>query len=146
MENDFIQHISHLKPSMHVFGDQRGSEENAKIKFVIPLLEYLGYDVIDNLYFEVKRLDILVRNQQTNLLIIECKAWEEFLENHRNQYLEYMYRLKLPYLLATSGEQTVLYSGLLSPEDFSKTIPIIKFSFDEITYNPNFFINLLFIY
>ena len=78
MEQDFINKISDLQPSKHIFGSQRGSEENAKIKFVIPLLEYLGYDSVENLFFETLNIDIMIRIEGECLLIVECKAWAEF--------------------------------------------------------------------
>src|ERR1017187_6930554 len=115
MEKRFIQKISLLRPSKHVYGDRNGSEENTKVKFVIPLLEYLGYSLVENLYFEVLGIDILAKANDKNLLIVECKGWTEFLEYHQNQYLDYMYKMKTPYVLATSGQQTALYIGLLNP-------------------------------
>ena len=54
------------------------------------------------------------------------------MEYHQNQYLDYMYKVKVPYVLATSGQQTALYSGLLNPTDLTKQKPIIKFSFHEL--------------
>jgi len=36
MTEDFLQKIPTLEPSKHIFKDSRGSEENAKVKFIVP--------------------------------------------------------------------------------------------------------------
>ena len=40
-----------IKPD-NINSGRRGSEENVKIKIVIPLLQFLGYDVINDMDFE----------------------------------------------------------------------------------------------
>ncbi|MDP3882540.1 MAG: hypothetical protein Q8Q48_00595 [Candidatus Staskawiczbacteria bacterium] len=130
---DFLQKISALEPSKHVFKDSRGSEENAKVKFIVPLLEYLGYDVVRDMYFELFGIDIALRVNNANALVVECKSWGELLDDYKSQFLEYAYKMRTPFVLASSGEHTALYSALLNSHDLNDTEPIIEFRFSELS-------------
>lgn len=134
-EKDFISKYASLKPSKHIYDGHSSSEENAKIKFVIPLLNYLGYDTVDNLYFESSNIDILVKSSNETLFAVECKSWQSNIDRHLKQYLEYMYISKTPFILVSSGQQNAIYSALLNPTDLSKTTPILYFTFDNLLSN-----------
>lgn len=131
--DEFKKILLFIKPDRHIISRRRGSEENVKIKIVIPLLQYLGYDVINDMDFELIGADIvIVDKNNTPVLIIETKAWEQQLSHYLNQCLEYTLKLKTPLILISSGQHTSLYSSLINPHALEKTIPLIDFSFNDL--------------
>lgn len=122
-----------IKPDRHIISGRRGSEENVKIKIVIPLLQYLGYDIVSNMDFEFIGADIVIVDEHYSpILIIETKAWEQQLSHYLNQCLEYTLKLKTPLILISSGQHTSLYSSLINPLNLEKTTPLIDFSFNDL--------------
>lgn len=122
-----------IKLDRHIISGRRGSEENVKIKIVIPLLQFLGYDIISNMDFEFIGADIVIVDENnTPVLIIETKAWEQQLSYYLNQCLEYTLKLKTPLILISSGQHTCLYSSLINPYTLGKTTPLIDFSFKDL--------------
>lgn len=137
MECDELKKILlSIKPDRHIISGRRGSEENVKIKIVIPLLQYLGYSAISNMDFELIGADIVIVDESYSpILIIETKAWEQQLSYYLNQCLEYTLKLKTPLILITSGQHTSLYSSLINPYNLEKTAPLIDFSFNDLIGN-----------
>ena len=131
--SEFLQIIKSIEPSKHIVAGRRGSEENVKIKIVLPLLQFLGYNIIEDLDFERLSADIVaVDDNSKPILIIETKAWEAQIENHLNQCLEYTFTLRTPLIMITSGQQTSLYSSLINLDSLSETEPIIKFNLEDL--------------
>ena len=86
---EFNKILLSIKPD-NISSGRRGSEENVKIKIVIPLLQFLGYDVVKDMDFEFIGADIVIVDENnTPILIIETKAWEQQLSHYLNQCLEY---------------------------------------------------------
>ena len=86
-----------------------GAEENVKIKFALPLLKFLGYDIITDVRFEWLRADIVVVDEKSNskkLFILETKKWGEPIRNHLGQCLEYTLKHHIPLVMITSGDTT----------------------------------------
>lgn len=118
----------------NISSGRRGSEENVKIKIVIPLLQFLGYDVVKDMDFEFIGADIVIVDENNApILIIETKAWEQQLSHYLNQSLEYTLKLKTPLILISSGQHTSLYSSLINPHNLEETAPLIDFSLDDLT-------------
>ena len=131
--NEFQNIIASIKPGQDIISGRRGSEENVKIKIVLPLLQYLGYDIIKDMDFELLGADIvIVDKNHLPILIIETKAWEQQLSHYLNQCLEYTFKLKAPYVLITSGQHNLLYSSLTNFDDLGATEPLIEFSFNDL--------------
>lgn len=121
-----------IKPD-NINSGRRGSEENVKIKIVIPLLQFLGYDVINDMDFEFIGADIVIVDENnTPILIIETKAWEQQLSHYLNQCLEYTLKLKTPLILISSGQHTSLYSSLINPYNLEETTPLWDYSFNDL--------------
>lgn len=129
----FLQIIKSIEPDKHIIADRRGSEENVKIKFVLPLLQFLGYDIIADMDFEIMSADIVLLDKNSkHLLVVETKAWEQLLEEHLDQCLEYTFKLNTPLVMITSGQQTAIYNSLINIDDLSQTEPIFEFSFKDL--------------
>ena len=104
-----------------------------KIKFVLPLLKFLRYSIIEDVDFEHLGADIvIVDKNQKPVLIIETKSWEQPIEIHLPQCLEYTLKLRTPYVMVTSGQHTALYSSLFDTSNLKNTKPIIRFSFNDL--------------
>ena len=130
---EFIKLISSIKPSKNIVSRRRGSEENVKIKIIIPLLQFLGYDVTQDMDFETLGADIvLVDKNSQPVLIIETKAWEQQIMHHLNQCLEYMLKLRAPFIIISSGQHTCLYSSLIDPNSLENVRPIMEFTFNDL--------------
>jgi len=132
-KSEFIKIVKSIEPSRDIVAGRRGSEENIKIKIVMPLLQFLGYNIVKDLDFERLSADIVIVDDKSNpILIIETKAWEQQIKNHLNQCLEYTFKLRTPFIVITSGQDTALYSSLINSDDLSKTKPIIEFNFNDL--------------
>ena len=132
-KSKFLQIIKSIKPDKHIIARRRGSEENVKIKFVLSLLQFLGYDIIADMDFELMSADIVLLNKNSKpLLIIETKAWEQLIDKHLDQCLEYTFKLNTPLVMITSGQQTAIYNSLINIDDLSKTNPIFEFRFKDL--------------
>ena len=53
--SQFFERVKALERGHDLEKGRRGSQGNVKIKFVLPLLQCLGYDVMDDMDFEVVR-------------------------------------------------------------------------------------------
>lgn len=129
---EFLEHLSLVKPDKDIIAGRRGSEENVKIKFLVPLLELLGYDRVKDMNFEMLNIDIALAVNYKLILISECKSWDVLITDYLHQCLEYSLKTRTPDILVSSGYQTALYSSLLNPYDLHKTGPIIQFSFRDL--------------
>jgi hypothetical protein len=128
----FLKYLAGIEPSAHISSRRRGSEENVKMKFTVPLLEYLGFDRIKDMDFEMNGMDVGVSTNGKLALVVECKAWGELLTNHLDQCLEYTLTSSVPSIFITSGLASALYSSLLSCSNLLETQPIIKFGFGDL--------------
>ena len=131
-KSDFLSHLGSLSIDRHILGGKRGAEENVKIKIIVPLLQCLGWDSLDDMYFEDVGVDIVLFSEEKPSIIIETKSWGEVITDHLNQCLEYCFKLKTPWVIVSTGQYTALYCALLNPDDLSLTEPIIEFSYDEL--------------
>jgi hypothetical protein len=129
----FLKYLSSIEPGQHIVTGQRGSEENVKLKFVVPLLEYLGFDRIEDMNFEMRGMDVGVSANGKLCLVVECKAWDQLPTDHLHQCLEYTLTSRTPCVLVTSGRLSALYSSLLNHSDLGKTWPIVEFAFTELS-------------
>lgn len=129
----FRKIISSIKPDKNIVSRRRGSEENVKIKIVIPLLQFLGYDIVRDMDFETLGADIvLVDNNSRPVLIIETKGWEQQITHYLNQCFEYTLKLRTPFIIISSGQHTCLYSSLINFNNLEDVKPIIEFTFNDL--------------
>lgn len=130
---EFIKIFSSIKPDKNIISGRRGSEENVKIKIIIPLLQFLGYDIVQDMDFEILGADIvLIDNNSHPVLIVETKAWEKPLTNYLDQCLEYTLKLRTPLIMISSGQQTSLYSSLTNYNNLKSVKPIVEFTFNDL--------------
>lgn len=130
---EFLQIIKSIKPDRDIVAGRRGSEENVKIKILLPLLRFLGYNIVKDVDFERLGADaVIVDPNFKPLFILETKAWEEQIKNYLDQCLEYTLKLNTPLILITSGQETALYSFLGYLDKPHQVKPIIEFRFQDL--------------
>lgn len=131
-KKDFLSHIRSLSIDRHILGGKRGAEENVKIKIIVPLLQCLGWDLLEDMRFEYSGADIVLFREERPSIIVEAKSWGEVITDHLNQCLEYCFKSKTPWVIVSTGQYTALYCALLNPDNLALTEPIIEFSFDDL--------------
>lgn len=130
----FLAAVSGIKPDRDIICGRRGSEENVKIKIILPLLQYLGFNIPRDADFEMLQADIVLRDEDlTPVLAVETKAWEEELTRHLNQCLEYTLKLRCPFIIITSGRRTALYSSLGNLKNLGESKPLLEFSLSDLS-------------
>ena len=83
-------------------GKEKGNEENVRVKIIIPILEFLGFDKINDLDFEkpskskgstIKAIDVFIKPEnpaEKPKLLVEVKYWkkdlDKFREGNDNRY------------------------------------------------------------
>jgi len=134
--SELLTIISSIKPDKHIIAGRNGSEENVKNKITIPLLQYLGYNLVENMDFELLSADIVLLDDDSKpILIVETKSWEELLTDHLDQCLEYTFKLRCPFIMITSGKRNALYSSFINCQDLNECEPIFEFDFDDLLGN-----------
>jgi hypothetical protein len=115
---------------------ERGSERNVLVKFLVPLLRFLGYDIVRDVDFEYRRMDAVVHatdHRSTPFFIVETKSWDNGVarRTYLRQCLRYAWTLHKPYVLMTCGRCTSLHSALLGDTAFVES-PLVSIGFDDL--------------
>lgn len=121
----------------HILRNHRGSEENVKVKIILPLLTRLGWDIVDDCYFEEEMADIFVERDGRPALIIETKGWEQGFDYA--QGLEYSVKLKTPWVIFTSGQVTEVHHALIMAVNKKNPEPVLYVSYQEFRKEPDIF-------
>ncbi|MHB8278188.1 MAG: Eco57I restriction-modification methylase domain-containing protein [Candidatus Humimicrobiaceae bacterium] len=119
------------------------NEENIKIKIIIPILELLGYNKIQDLDFEKnirnKRADIAIIVNSKVKLIVETKKFSEKLDDHIDQALSYAWNFQVNWVFLTNGLEIRLYKsfieGVVDYRDrliFKTKIDALEENFDSL--------------
>ncbi len=111
LQGSLREFFARCDPGKHIVGEERSVEENVKIKIVLPLLQGIGWDLLEDIWFEYKSVDILLR-AGGNTVIVETKTWKERLENYESQYIDYALKLRTPWVVACNGTELRLYCVL----------------------------------
>ena len=103
--------------------DEVKTEEATKTSFVLPFLQYLGYDIFNpsevrpeaDCDFGTKKdekIDYLISIDNTPVMLIECKHWSADLEKHRAQLFRYYAVSKAKFGVLTNGVVYKFYTDL----------------------------------
>ena len=87
--SEYLLYVKTIDIDKQIIAGRRGSEENVKIKIIIPLLQTLGWNLLNDMDFENKGSDIVLLKEGNPLIIVETKAWEQNITGYLNQCLEY---------------------------------------------------------
>lgn len=103
--------------------DKIDTEESTKHAFVLPFINLLGYDtfnpteVVPEFTADIgikkgEKVDYAILQNNTPILIIECKNWKENLSIHGSQLFRYFHVSKTRFALLTNGIQYQFFTDL----------------------------------
>ncbi len=125
--------------------DRIETEESTKHAFVLPFINALGYDtfnpieVVPEFTADIglkkgEKVDYAIFQKDAPILIIECKHWEENLDNHNSQLFRYFHATKTRFALLTNGIQYRFYTDLEQTNKMD-TKPFLEFDITKIKDN-----------
>ena len=112
-----------LAEKINKLKDKIETEESTKHAFVLPFINILGFDtfnpteVVPEFTADLglkkgEKVDYAIFQDETPILIIECKNWKENLDNHNSQLFRYFHTTKTRFALLTNGIQYRFYTDL----------------------------------
>lgn len=134
MENTGLKEA--LEKTLDVFKkqckDNYMGEENVKIKLVLPILEKLGWNIIDDIDFEHSakgsRVDCCLSKKMKPVLLVEIKAYNEKRDEARDklQIKKYCVENNVQHCVLTDGINWKLYINLKVLDPSLSSVPVIK--------------------
>ncbi len=110
------EEIHHLAQTNYKYVRMSGrSEENAKIKLVVPIFQAFGYDVTEDMDFEVttpnlSAVDIVLLKNCERVAIIETKELDRNLAFDAEQALGYGLQLNIEWVFLSNGDETRVFN------------------------------------
>lgn len=125
-------HLKSIDIEPHIIAGRKGNKENIKSKIIVPLIQTIGWNLLQDMDFDHQGLDIVLFKDGKPCVIVEIKSWADILEEDINQYLEYSFRLNCPWIFLSNGQHMALYCTLLNQHDLSVADPVIRFSLEDL--------------
>ncbi|NEQ48737.1 MAG: restriction endonuclease [Leptolyngbya sp. SIO3F4] len=133
--NNLVRKVSQIKENLQ-------TEEATKTAFVLPFLQLLGYDIFDPMEVvpeytadvglkKGEKVDYAILQNQVPILIVECKHWEESLDQHNSQLHRYFHVTQARFGVLTNGIQYRFYSDL-EQENVMDSHPFLEFSLENL--------------
>lgn len=140
---DLIDKIRGLSERVLKLKDQIQTEEATKNAFVMPFLSALGYDVFNPLEVvpeytadvglkKGEKVDYCVLKDGEPAIIIECKHWNEKLDNHDSQLTRYFHVTNTRFSILTNGISYRFFTDLVEANKMDSK-PFFEFSMENIT-------------
>jgi predicted type IV restriction endonuclease len=150
MDNNFVKKLQKYQKNVEdwfkFIEDKKGTEfnkeENTKIKFVVPLLDILGWDSLVGYDVEFEHhipkvkgrdaADIALYTSFKKLakpvILIEVKPIQDTIrEDIPTKIFEYMTHAKIPFGIATNGKQLLLFDNYRTRHDSVKGCNLLNF-------------------
>lgn len=142
---DFIDQMKHLGERVAKLKEQTHTEEATKTAFVMPFIQYLGYDVfnpsevVPEFISDIglkkgEKIDYAICKDGQPTILIECKHWEESLDLHDGQLLRYFHVSKAKFGILTNGIVYRFYTDLVEENKMDEK-PFLEFNITEIKEN-----------
>ena len=142
---DLQNQIKALADKISKLKDKIESEESTKHAFVLPFINALGYDafnpteVVPEFTADLglkkgEKVDYAIFQNDTPILIVECKNWKEPLDNHNSQLFRYFHVTKTRFSLLTNGIQYRFYTDLEQTNKMDEK-PFLEFDITKIKDN-----------
>lgn len=139
---DFKDQIRQLGERTAKLKEQLLTEEATKNAFIMPFLQILGYDVFNPLEVvpeyisdvgtkKGEKIDYAIMKDGVPTILVECKHWQQKLDNHDGQLLRYFHVSKARFGILTNGVQYRFFSDLVSPNKMDDK-PFLEFNLPEI--------------
>lgn len=85
--------------------------------------------------FEILGTDIVIYNEGKSIIIVETKSWDDIIDNHLNQCLEYCLKHKTPWIIISTGQDTAIYCAWMNPDNLALAKPVLEFSLAKLQGN-----------
>ena len=118
------------------------TEEATKNAFIMPFIQSLGYDVFDPTEVipeytcdigtkKGEKIDYAIFKDGEPIMLIECKHWNENLNNHNGQLLRYYHVSKAKFALLTNG---IIYRFFTDLEEQNKmdSVPFFEINMEDL--------------
>jgi hypothetical protein len=139
---DFKDQIRQLGERTAKLKEQLLTEEATKNAFIMPFLQILGYDVFNPLEVvpefisdvgikKGEKIDYAIMKEGEPTILVECKHWQQKLDNHDSQLVRYFNVSKARFGILTNGIQYRFYSDLVAPNKMDEK-PFLEFNLPEI--------------
>jgi hypothetical protein len=140
---DFKDQIRQLGDRVAKLKDSIQTEEATKTAFIMPFIQYLGYDIFNP--FEVvpefvadigvkkgEKVDYAIVKDNQPTILIECKHHAANLSiHHDSQLLRYFHVSKAKFAILTNGIKYKFYTDLMEPNKMDEK-PFFEFEINEI--------------
>lgn len=134
-----------LAKKINKLKDKIETEESTKHAFVLPFINILGFDtfnpteVVPEFTADLglkkgEKVDYAIFQNEIPILIVECKNWEENLDNHNSQLFRYFHATKTRFALLTNGIQYRFYTDLEQANKMDEK-PFLEFDITNMKDN-----------
>lgn len=132
MQQRFLRLIRSFQPDLHV----AGHEANVQAKIATPLVEALGWDLLDEVWFEQDGVDVILGPRRNGLIIIEIKS--DIANFSREQVLRYSRKMRIPWIVVLTATELYIYHALgLLPSSANKE-PLLRLRIVDLADEANF--------
>ncbi len=122
--------------------DKIDTEESTKHAFTLPFINILGYDtfnpteVVPEYTADLglkkgEKVDYAIFQNETPILIVECKHWKQNLDVHNSQLFRYFHVTKTRFALLTNGIQYRFYTDLEETNKMDEK-PFLEFDISKL--------------
>ncbi len=123
MAVDFKDQVKQLGERILKLKGSISTEEATKTAFVMPMIQILGYDVFNPLEVvpeftcdigikKGEKIDYAILEDETPLMLIECKHWNKNLNLHESQLVRYFQAANAKFGILTNGIIYRFYTDL----------------------------------
>ena len=121
------------------------TEESTKHAFVLPFINALGYDTFNPIEVvpeftadlglkKGEKVDYAIFQNETPIIIVECKHWEENLDHHNSQLFRYFHATKTRFALLTNGIHYRFFTDLENTNKMDEK-PFLEFDITKMKEN-----------
>lgn len=123
---DFKDTIKQISERVEKLKDSLQTEEATKNALIMPMIQALGYDVFNPMEVmpeftcdigtkKGEKIDYAILSNNTPILLVECKHWNQELTLHDNQLLRYFHVSPAKFGILTNGIIYRFYTDLETP-------------------------------
>ena len=120
---DFIDQLKQFSKRVESIKDSIQTEEATKTSIIMPFFAMLGYDVFNPAEFvpeftadvgikKGEKVDYAILDNGQPVILVECKAVSEKLDNHASQLFRYFSATYAKFAILTNGIQYRFYTDL----------------------------------
>lgn len=139
---DFKDQIKQLSERVIKLKENTCTEEATKTAFILPFIQYLGYDIFDPTEVvpeficdigtkKGEKIDYAIFKDGDPIILIECKHWKQDLNLHDGQLLRYYHVSKAKFGILTNGIIYRFYTDLVEPNRMDEK-PFFEINLDDL--------------